>query len=190
MKTRWAVALAAAALMVSLEARAQVGPPSPGRNPQRTSDAIKTVLDLTDRQFNELNDLRDAHNQKLQDLSARMRDLDKQRRDAMAAGDNAALVGSLALQIQQLQQQMQDENKAYHDDGLKILDGGQKEKVNQIEEALKLAPSAGALMQYGLLDTAQLPGGGARGGFLGSPGGMMPMRGQGMGPRGQPPPGQ
>ena len=107
MKTRWAVALAAAALMVSLQARAQVGPPSPGRNPQRTSDAIKTVLDLTDRQFNELNDLRDAHNQKLQDLSARMRDLDKQRRDAMAAGDNAALVGSLALQLQQLQQQMQ-----------------------------------------------------------------------------------
>ena len=187
MKTRWAIVLAAGALMVSLQARAQMGTPPQGRNQQRSSDAIKTVLDLTDRQFSELNDLRDAHNQKLQDLSAQMRDLDKQRRDAMTAGDNAALVGSLALQIQQLQQQMQDENKAYHDNALKILDGGQKEKVNQIEEALKLAPSAGALMQYGLLDTSQLPGGGGRGGFMGGPGGVMPMRGQGMGPRGQQP---
>src|SRR3990172_5396783 len=193
MKTRLAIILAAGALLVSATASAQQVPPPgppPGRNPQRSADAIKTVLGLTDRQFNELNDLRDTHNQKLKDFSAQIRELERQRRDAMAVGDNPALVGSLALQIQQIQQQMQEENKAYHDKALTILDGSQREKVAKIEEALKLAPSAGALMQYGLLDTSQLPGGGARGGFLGSPGGMMPMRGQGMGPRGQPPPGQ
>ena len=191
MKTRLAAILTAGALLLPLAARAQMGlPPGPmpdqrqGRNQQRPGDAIKTVLDLTDRQFNELNDLRDSHNQKLQDFSTQLRELERQRRDAMAAGDNPALVGSIALQIQQIQQQMQDENKAYREEALTILDGGQREKVEQIEEALKLAPSAGALMQYGLLDTSQLPG---RGNFLGGPAGrMMGVPGGGRGPA--PPP--
>ncbi|MBI3934353.1 MAG: hypothetical protein HY316_06645 [Acidobacteria bacterium] len=191
MKTRLAVILAAGALLISATAFAQqVRPPAPppDRNPQRSADAIKTILGLTDRQFSELNDLRDAHNQKLRDFSAQIRELERQRRDAMAVGDNPALVGSLALQIQQIQQQIQEENKAYHEKALTILDGGQREKVKQIEEALKLAPSAGALMPFGLLDPSQLPAGG-RGGFMGNAGGMM-MRGPGM-DRGQgPPPGQ
>ena len=197
MKTRMAMMLAAGALLLSIPAGAQQGPPMQGppmgqgpqgRMPQRSPDAIKTVLDLTDRQFNELNDLRDAHTKKLQDLSAQVRELDKQRRDAMAAGNDPAKVGTLALQVQSLQQQMQDENKAYHDDSLRILDGGQREKVRQIEEAVKLAPSAGALMQFGLLDTSQMPGGG-RGGSMGGMGGGM-MRGQGRANEGGPPAGR
>jgi len=172
-----AAILIAGAVALSLQLRAQQGSGPGGRmNPQRASDAIKTVLDLTDRQYNELSDLRDAHNQKLQDLGAQIRDLDKQRRDAMAAGSNAAAIGALALQIQSLQQQMQDENKAYHDNALKVLDSAQKEKVKAIEDALKLAPSAGPLMQFGLLDTSQA--GIGRGGFMGNAPGVM-MRGGG-----------
>ena len=175
--------LAASALIFAGELKAQMGLPPGGpdanRFPQRSPDAIKTVLDLTDRQFTELTDLRDAHTKKLQELSAQIRELDKERREAMAAGNDPAKVGTIALQIQSLQQQMQDENKAYHDNALRVLDGGQREKVHQIEEALKLAPSAGALMQFGLLDTSQLPGGGR--GFMGGMGGGMMMRGQGQG---------
>ncbi|MBI2820005.1 MAG: hypothetical protein HYX73_08505 [Acidobacteria bacterium] len=196
MKTRLAAILTAGALLLPLAARAQMGPPpgSPpdqrqGRNQQRSGDAIREILGLTERQFNELNDLRDSHNQKLQNFSTQLRELERQRRDAMAAGDNPALVGSIALQIQQIQLQMQDENKAYREEALTILDSGQREKVEQIEEALKLAPSASALMQYGLLDTSQLPGGGRGGNFLGGPAGrMMSAPGGGRGPA--PPPNQ
>lgn len=190
MKTRLAIILTAGALLLPLAARAQMVPPPvppPGRNPQRAGDAIKDVLGLTDRQFSELNDLRDAHNQKLKDFAIQLRELERQRRDAMAAGDNPTLVGSLVLQMQQIQQQMQDENKAYHDQALTILDSGQREKVGQIEAALKLAPSAGPLMQFGLLDTSQLPGGGRGGNFLGGPAGRM-MMGAPDGGRGPAPP--
>ncbi|HWP84149.1 MAG TPA: hypothetical protein VNN17_03090 [Terriglobia bacterium] len=190
MKKRWVMILAASALVMPLPGHSQTGlppGPPPGRGALRSADTIKEVLGLTERQFNELNDLRDAHNQKLRDFSAQIRELEKQRRDAMAAGDNPALVGSLALQIQQIQQQIQTENKAYHDQALTILDSGQREKVAQIEEALKLAPSAGALMQYGLLDTSQLPGGGRAGMFLGGPAGRMFVRGA-EGERGAVPP--
>jgi Spy/CpxP family protein refolding chaperone len=196
MKIRMAVILAACALVLGTRADAQLGGPAQGgprgggfNNNQRTSDAIKTVLDLTDRQFTELNDLRDSHNQKLQDISTQIRDIEKQRRDAMAAGSGAAQVGALALQVQSLQQQMQDENKAWYDAALRILDSGQKEKRQAVEDALKLAPNAGALMQYGLLDTSALQG--ARNNFLGGNGAQMMMRGgMGMqGPGGQAAPG-
>jgi len=189
MKTRLALLVAVGALLLPLSLRAQTGlPPGPqDRNQQRSAGAIRDVLDLTDRQFNELNDLRDSHNQKLQDFSVQLRDLERQRREAMAAGDNPALVGSLAFQVQQIQQQMQEENKAYHEEALTLLDGGQREKVEQIQEALKLAPSAGALMQFGLLDTADLPGGANRGNFLGGPVGRMNMGGP-VGGRGSAPP--
>jgi hypothetical protein len=191
MKIRIAL-IAAAAALLPVSAFAQMAPspgPREGRVQQRLGGDIKEVLDLTDRQFNELTDLRDSHNQKLQDFGTQLRELERQRREAMAAGDNPTLVGSIAFQVQQLQQQIEEENKSYHEHALTILDGGQREKVEQIQEALKLAPSAGALMQFGLLDTSQLPGGGPRGVFLGGPAGRMMMGGPD-GPRGpMPPPG-
>ena len=182
MNTRMAVIVAAGALGLGVVAGAQIAAPQGGpggrfgNNQQRNSDAIKTVLDLTDRQFNELSDLRDAHNQKLQDLASQIRDIQQQQRDAQKAGSGPAQVGALVLQVQTLQQQMQDEMTSYHDNAMKILDSAQKDKVQQIEDALKLAPSAGALSQYGLLDTSQMNGGG-RNNFLGGNGAMMMMRG-------------
>jgi hypothetical protein len=189
MNTRIAVIFAAAALGLGAVAGAQIASPQGngggrfGNSQQRNSDAVKTVLDLTDRQFNDLSDLRDAHNQKLQDLSSQIRDLQQQQRAASSAGSGPAQVGALVLQVQTLQQQMQDEMTSYHDNAMKLLDSGQKEKVQAIEDALKLAPSAGALSQYGLLDTSQMSGGG-RNNFLGGNGAMMMMRGAGNPPQG------
>jgi flagellar biosynthesis chaperone FliJ len=174
-----------AALLTVASAGAQQNPSTglpPGNTAQRGSDALKTVLDLTDRQVTELNDLVTAHNQKLQQIGTQIRDLDKQRRDAQSSG-NTALATALAAQIQTLQQQAQDESTAFHDNALRVLDSAQRDKVKQIEDALKLAPSAGPLMQFGLLDTSQLPGG-ARGGFLGGMGAVMMRGGGGGGGRG------
>ena len=190
MKIRLALIVVAGALLLPWPSSAQVSPipgPREGRDPQRSPDAIKDVLGLTDRQFNELTDLRDSHNQKLKDFGTQLRELDRQRREAMAEGNNAALVGSLAFQVQQIQQQIEEENKTYHEQALTLLDGGQREKVEQIHEALKLAPSAGALLQFGLLDSSALPG---RGNFLGGPAGRMNMGGPDGGRGPAPPPGQ
>jgi flagellar biosynthesis chaperone FliJ len=187
MNNQFAWILAGGALWLALQAPAQQAP-APQRQPL-SPDAIKTILDLTERQFTELNDLRDAHQKTLQDISTQLRELERQRREAMSAGNDPARVGTLALQIQDLQKQIQDENTAYHERALRTLDGSQRETVEKIEEALKLAPKAGALAQYGLLES-MVP----QRGFLGNPMGsgiMMrggaPDAGGGM-MRGTPPP--
>ena len=146
--------------------------------PQRAS--IQQVLDLTDRQLAELEELRTAHLKKTQDLTAKIRDLDTQRRTLMQSADSDVVkVGSIAFQIQGLQQQIEEENKSYSKDVLSLLDSGQREKVEKIKEALELAPQAGALIQYGFIEGFGMGGGrafmGAGGGFRGrTPGGATP----------------
>jgi len=169
MKTRMAAILAAGSLWLAMPMLAQDA--APQNRMQRQNDQIKTALDLTDRQFNELNDVRTAYNEKVKELSTQMRELEKQRREAMkASGANPVLVGSIALQIQSLQQQIQDENKAYREHALSVLTASQREKVEDIQEAVKLAQQAGALAAFGLLEGQ---GGGMRGFMGGGPGMMM-----------------
>jgi len=170
MKTRMAAILAAGSLWLAMPMLAQDA--APQNRMQRQADQIKTALDLTDRQFNELNDVRTAYNEKVKELSTKMRELEKQRREAMrASGADPVLVGSIALQIQSLQQQIQDENKAYREHALSVLTASQREKVEDIQEAVKLAQQAGALAAYGLLE-----GQGGMRGFMGGGPAMM-MRG-------------
>ncbi|OFW10585.1 MAG: hypothetical protein A3G20_06700 [Acidobacteria bacterium RIFCSPLOWO2_12_FULL_59_11] len=139
--------------------------------PQRAS--IQQVLDLTDRQLAELEELRTAHQKKTQDLTSQMRDLETQRRALMKSSDGDVVkVGSIAFQVQGLQQQIEEENKSYSKELLSLLDSGQREKVEKIKEALELAPQAGALIQYGFIEGRGMGGGrafmGPGGGFRGS----------------------
>ena len=165
MKSRIVVSVAFCALWLASAARAQNTPPQPDR-PQRGGD-IKTILDLTDRQYNELNDVRDAYLAKMKELNQQVQDLERQRRSMMkASGADPVQIGAITLQQQALQQQIQDETAAYRENAMRVLTASQREKVEQIEEAVKLAPSARALMPYGLLDTQSL-GGRAMGGFGG-----------------------
>ncbi|HEY7680574.1 MAG TPA: Spy/CpxP family protein refolding chaperone [Terriglobia bacterium] len=170
MKTRIAAILAAGSLCLAAPTLAQDATPQQNRM-QRQAEQIKTVLDLTDRQFNELNDVRTAYNEKVRELSTQIRELEKQRREAMqASGTDPLVVGSIALQVQSLQQQIQEENKAYREHALSVLTASQREKVEDIQEAIKLAQQAGALAAFGLLE-----GQGGMRGFAG--GGPMMMRG-------------
>jgi Spy/CpxP family protein refolding chaperone len=170
MKTRMAAILAAGSLWLAMPMLAQDA--APQNRMQRQNDQIKTALDLTDRQFNELNDVRTAYNEKVKEVSTQMRELEKQRREAMkTSGADPVLVGSIALQIQSLQQQIQEENKAYREHALSVLTASQREKVEDIQEAVKLAQQAGALAAFGLLE-----GQGGMRGFMGGGPGMM-MRG-------------
>ena len=164
------------ALLLAGLAQAQEPP-----KPPSPRDAVKKILDLTDQQVQELLDLRQSNGEKVRGLMTQMRDLEKQRRDLLQSSNpDPAQIGALALQQRNLQQQVQAAQKSYHEAALAILTGAQKEKVAQIQEALKLAPQAGPLAALGLLEGPG-PGGGP------GPGSMMrrPFRG---GPGPQPPP--
>src|SRR5690242_9055750 len=63
-------------------------PPTGGgmmRGAQRNPDAIKTILDLSDRQYAELTDLRAAHQAKLKEYSDEQRSLEQEKRTIMSA---------------------------------------------------------------------------------------------------------
>jgi Spy/CpxP family protein refolding chaperone len=167
-------------------------PPSGGggmmRGAQRNPDAIKTILDLSDRQYAELTDLRTAHQAKLKEYSDEQRSLEQEKRTIMStSGADPAKIGSISLRQEALTQMIQQENAAFHTNALALLTASQRDKVTAIEEALKLAPNAGALMQFGLLDTKSM---GGRGGFMGMAPGQMFGGGPGPGGmmRGGPPP--
>ncbi|MBI1955035.1 MAG: hypothetical protein HYS38_01430 [Acidobacteria bacterium] len=139
--------------------------------PQRAS--IQQVLDLTERQLAELEELQAAHRKKTQELTSQIRDLDTQRRTLLKSAESDVVkVGSIAFQIQGLQQQIEEENKSYSKELLSLLDSGQRERVEKIKEALELAHQAGALIQYGFIEGfGRGPGGGFQGRM---PGDAMP----------------
>jgi Spy/CpxP family protein refolding chaperone len=147
----------------------QAGGGMPGgpmmRGAQRNPDAIKTILDLSDRQYAELTDLRTAHQAKLKEYSDEQRSLEQEKRTIMStSGADPAKIGSISLRQEALTQMIAQENQSFHTGALALLTASQRDKVTAIEEALKLAPNAGALMQFGLLDTKSM---GGRGGFMG-----------------------
>jgi Spy/CpxP family protein refolding chaperone len=151
-------------------------PPRP--NPSRPSpdEAVKAILDLSDSQLQQLKDLRESMTERQREIATRMRELQQRRRELLQASPpNAAALTDLLIQEQNLQKQIQDQNKAFRDEALNLLTASQKEKVQKIEEAVKLARDAAPLARFGLLEG---PGGGGffiRGpgpGGPGSPGGI------------------
>ena len=77
-----------------------------------------------------------------------------------SSSPNPTELGNLLIQEQSLRKQMQDAAQSYHDAALVLLTSAQKQKVAQIQEALRLAPQAGPLGAFGLIE-----GPGPRGGF-------------------------
>lgn len=193
MKTRLAAILAACSLWLAIPVQAQIMPPPPG--PVRPAEAIKKILDLADTQVLQLAELRKSHFDKVRELTTQVRDLRRRIRELLQSPtpDAAQVVGALVIQLQGLQKQLQDAQKAYHDAALALLTETQKQKVAQIQEALKLAPQAGPLAAFGLIEG---PGPGQGRGMMqflggpmpgmeaappppeGAPGGFMMMRGR------------
>jgi len=141
-------------------------PPSP--NPPRPSPdaAVKTILDLSDSQLQQLKDLRESMTQRQREIATQMRELQQRRRELLQASPpNAAALTDLLIQEQNLQKQIQDQNKAFRDGALILLTASQKEKIQRIEEALKLARDAAPLARFGLLE-----GPGGSGFFIRGPG--------------------
>ena len=152
--------LAACLFLLSASGSAQQTPPP---NPPRPGDAIKNILDLSDQQLQQLTDLRNTFLQRMRDFGPQLRTLEQRKQELLqSASPDATALGNLLLQEQNLHKQMQDANKAYHDAALALLTSAQKQKATQIQEAVRLAPQAGPLAAFGLIEGPG-PGGGPGG---------------------------
>ena len=141
-----------AALLFSASARMAAQGTTPTQ-PRRPVEALKSILDLTDQQLQQLGDLRQAHQQNIRDIRSKSGDLGQKLRQLLqSANPDPAQLGSLLLQQKAIRQQIQDANTAYRNSALNLLTATQKQKVAQIQEALKLAPQAGPLAAFGLIE--------------------------------------
>ena len=163
--------LAACSLWLTTSAQAQMPPAPPG--PVRPAEAIKRILDLTDQQVQQLADLRTSHTNQVRTLTTQVRDLARRQRELLESSTpDPAQVGALVIQIGGLRKQLQDARTAYHNAALALLTETQKQKVAQIQQALELAPQAGPLAAFGLLEGPG-PGQGPRPGMRFREGGGM-----------------
>ena len=178
MQLRQLTLLAACLLLVLGSASAQEPPRRPNSRPS-PDEAVKTILDLSDAQLQQLKDLRESVTQKQREIGTQLRELPQRRREILQSSPpDAGALANLLIQEENLRKQIQDENKAFRDAALNLLTGSQKEKIERIQEALKLARDAAPLARFGLIEGPGGPGFGPGGpGFVG-PGGP------GFGPRG------
>jgi Spy/CpxP family protein refolding chaperone len=145
------VALGVCAAITGL-AMAQEPPERP--NVRRSPDeAVKTILDLSDAQLQELKELRASVEQKRQDNAAEIRRLQQKQRELLqVAPPDAVALADVMVQQENLRKQIQEEDKAFRDTAMTLLTASQREKVEQIQEALQLVRDAGPLAQFGLIE--------------------------------------
>ncbi len=132
--------------------------PPPARAPRSGAQArpavaaLKTFLDLTDQQVNQLVQLRRDEQETLSPIRQQVADKLKALRDATAAGSpDAAAVGQLTLDVRNLRQQVRQSNEDYHNRALGLLDDTQKTKLKQLEQVVRLRPAVTGATALNLL---------------------------------------
>ena len=167
MQLKQLTALAACALFLTGLAGAQEPRQRPNRRPS-PDEAVKTILDLSEAQLQELKDLRNSVNEQRRASATEIRRLQQSQRELLQQSPpDAVALADILVQQQSLRQQLQDESKAFRDAAMNLLTASQKEKVEQIQEALQLVRDVPPLVQFGLIEGPR--GHGGRGGF-GGPG--------------------
>ena len=145
--------LAAGLLVISVFAKAQQPPPPNPQNPPNLGAVIKSTLSLPDQQVQQLTDLRNTFQQRLQGVRDQLRTLDEQKQTLLqAANPDATQLANLLVQEQNLRRQTQTVAQSFRDSAVTLLTGDQKQKLAQIVEALKLAAQAGPLAAFGLIE--------------------------------------
>lgn len=172
MQLKQLAALGASALFFVSLAGAQDQPPQ--RPPRPSPDeAVKTILDLSDAQLQQLKDLRESVAAQRQEHATEIRRLQQKQRELLQTSPpDATALADILVQQENLRKQIEDENKAFRDGALNLLTASQKEKVQAIQDALQLVRNAGPLAQFGLIEGSGGPGGrGGPGGPGFGPGG-------------------
>jgi hypothetical protein len=95
----------------------------------------------------------------------------KQRELLQTTPPDAMALSDVLVQQENLRKQIAEEDKAFRDTAMTLLTASQREKVEQIQEALQLVRDAGPLAQFGLIERpAGRFGPGAGPGFIGAGG--------------------
>lgn len=134
---------------------AQAPPPGgqepPGSRAPRL-DAVTSALNLTDNQITQLKDLRVALGEESRNVFDSIRTNTAVLRENVEASGDPAEIGKLVLQINTLRTQARAINENYHERAVAVLDAGQQDQLQKMEEAMKLQPAipqARALMLLG-----------------------------------------
>ncbi len=182
MKTKLFVILAACSLLLTIPAQAQDST-SPRR--RRPVEALKRTLELTDTQAQQFAELRQTHRQateaqrtQIREWTSLIRQLEQQKNELLnSTSPDPGQIGSILIQQRSLQAQVrqatQELEASFRGAAMALLTATQKDKVAQIQQALTLAPQAGPLAAFGLIERPRQ----RRGGFG-------PQRLGGFGPQG------
>ncbi|MCH8267499.1 MAG: hypothetical protein IH846_08275 [Acidobacteria bacterium] len=162
MKTKLFVILAACSLLLTIPAQAQDDSTSSRR--RRPVEALKRVLELTDVQAQQFSELRQSHRlateaqrAQIREWTSQIRLLEQQKNELLnSTSPDPGQIGSILIQQRSLQAQVrqarQDLAASFRKAAIALLTATQQEKVAQIQQALTLAPQAGPLTAFGLIE--------------------------------------
>ena len=158
MMTRLTTLFAASMFLFYVSLPAQIAPPPgplPGEpeNHPNPVQAAQRILNLTETQVDQLLELRKSFMETGQNGRIALRDLQQQIATLLNSTDpDPAQIGTLEIQRRNLERRLQAVNQSYHQSAIAVLTQEQKDKVAQIERAIRLAPQAMPLGALGLLE--------------------------------------
>lgn len=158
--------------------------PRPGGQPP-VPDALKTFLELTDAQVQQLVELRRSLPDTVKPFAEQIREKTQALREEMQkTNPDPAVVGKLMVETKAIREQIRAEREKLNDQAKALLTDAQKAKLAQLEAAQKLAPAIRQAIGFGLIDgpAGAGAGRGGRGPGMMAPGGFGP--GEGAGPMG------
>ncbi len=133
---------------------AQSPPPAP-RPVAPAKPAIQPVrvaLNLTDQQVQQLLQLRREQQEALRPIREQMKEKQQTLQAALkSGGSDPTTVGQLTLDMRTLREQVRKINEDYHNRAVALLDSTQRERLTQLQRALRLRPAVDAATTLNLL---------------------------------------
>lgn len=118
-------------------------------------ESLKDYLSLSDDQIQQLRDLRREQFHQMQPSMQAMAETQRALDEALeAASPDPVVIGQLTLELRKHREAMPDARNAMRTMALGILDSNQRAKIDAIEEAMRLQPTAQQAMSLNLLDTS------------------------------------
>lgn len=181
------IALTAAVLSIPMAAQPRAGFPGMGPawgvgmaqaapNQPQALTALKEALGLTDQQVQQLLELRKQTADDNRSVAEQIRTKRQELANLMqTANPDPARAGQLLVDIKKLEEQRRARLEEFRSKALALLTADQKQKLADLEKALRLGPAARQAVGLGLIAPPQgTPG---MPGMMGAPGRWAPIRG-------------
>ncbi len=120
---------------------------------------LKDYLSLSDDQIQQLRDLRREQFKQMQPSMQAMAETQRALDEALeAASPDPVVIGQLTLELRKHREALPGARNAMRTMALGILDSGQRARLDALEEAMRLQPTAQQAMSLNLLDTSYQSG--------------------------------